>query len=73
MKNPKVIQSEIEAIISGMPLNTVASFTYQGNPTRLLLTEMAEDAQLHALQILAKCRGIKPLKHEIINETLVNN
>jgi hypothetical protein len=58
MKNPKVIQSEIAAIISGMPLGVVASFTYQGNPTRLLLTEMTEDAQLHALRILAKCREI---------------
>ena len=40
-------------------IGKVAKFTYQGNPTRVLLDEMDEDAQFTAMLILAECRGIE--------------
>ena len=63
MTNHIVSEKEVASIIDGMPNGMVASFTYQGNPTRLLLNEMTEDAQLHALRILAKCREIDLSDH----------
>ncbi len=54
----EVTRKEVALIIDGMPLGEVACFTYQGNPTYLLLKDMTEDAQLYALRIVAKWRGV---------------
>ena len=54
-----VSREEVAAIIAGMPLNQVATFTYQSVPTFLLLKDMTEDAQLSALHILRDFRTKK--------------
>ena len=62
MTDPKskiqITSTEMAAIMSKMPLNMAAQFTYHGIPSYLLLDGMTEDAQLHALRIIAECRGI---------------